>query len=182
MYQNAINTRKKIRNAMFALLKDGQNLQDISVTDLVKKADISRGSFYNHYKNVMEVAYEVEADIMDRLKQLLDNQSGKSDIKGIIKTIFAHLKENEQHFRAIIPAIPKYLLDDIKDKFLKNFLGNAFSRYNSTLKGIVTVMFLANGLSMTYLDYLEDKINVNLDQLCDIYTDIITNLLDGLKA
>lgn len=180
MYSNAINTRKKIREAMFQLLQNGKSLQDISITDLVKSANISRGSFYNHYNNVMEVADEVEDELMDNLNNIVASHKGNLDIKTVIKGIFDYLKENEDHYRAIVPVIPKYILEDLKEKFLKTFMNNTFSHLNSTTKGIVTMMFITNGLSVTYLDYLENKIDINLDELCNIYTSIITNLLNNI--
>ncbi len=180
MYSNAINTRKKIRDAMFTLLRSGNSFQDISITDLVKCANISRGSFYNHYKNIMEVADEVEDELMDELNNIVSQYKGNLDIRTVIKGIFSYLKKNESLYRAIVPAIPKYILEDLKDKFLKTFMDNTFSNLNSTTKGIVTMMFITNGLAVTYLDYLENKIDVNLDELCDIYTGIITNMLNNI--
>lgn len=182
MYQNAVNTRKKIRSAMFELLKSGTNLQDINISDLVKKAGISRGSFYNHYRNIIDVANEAENELVNGLTQIWETQKNNVDLRALIKSIFAYLKENERHYKAIVPAIPQYMLADIKNKFLKNFMSNSFSRLNSTPKGVVTILFITNGLVVTYFDYLEGKINVDIDQLCDIYTDIITNLLTGINA
>ena len=43
-------SQKCIKEAFFALLKE-KNFQDITISDLCKKADISRQTFYSLFKN-----------------------------------------------------------------------------------------------------------------------------------
>ena len=57
-YRNKIRSKQLIRNAVIELLDKKGNLSSITVSDVVEKANINRGTFYNHYNNVMEVIEE----------------------------------------------------------------------------------------------------------------------------
>ena len=48
--KTALMSQKCIKEAFFALLKE-KNFQDITISDLCKKADISRQTFYSLFKN-----------------------------------------------------------------------------------------------------------------------------------
>lgn len=50
-YRSSLRSKKLIINALVDLL-DEKPLDKITVTDIVKKADINRGTFYAHYENV----------------------------------------------------------------------------------------------------------------------------------
>lgn len=60
-------TRKLIRNTFAELIKEKQELNKITVSELVKRADINRGTFYNHYDSIYDVAEELEAEIIEVL-------------------------------------------------------------------------------------------------------------------
>ena len=44
-YRSALRSRKMIRQAFFELLKE-KSFEKITVTDVVKKADVNRSTFY----------------------------------------------------------------------------------------------------------------------------------------
>ena len=53
-YRSAIRSRRLIREAYTQLLKE-KNLQKITVTDIVTRAEINRATFYAHYPDVRGV-------------------------------------------------------------------------------------------------------------------------------
>ena len=53
-YRSAIRSRKLINEALVDLLLEKQ-LDKITVTDVVKRAEINRGTFYAHYKDIKDV-------------------------------------------------------------------------------------------------------------------------------
>ena len=65
-YKSAKRSRKMIRTA-FAKLMLEKEVDKITITDIVKEADLNRGTFYAHYQTPSDVLVEIENEIMDNL-------------------------------------------------------------------------------------------------------------------
>lgn len=57
-------TEQKIKNA-FLKIKDKKALSDITITEICKKAEISRPTFYKYYNNTLDVLENILRDICD---------------------------------------------------------------------------------------------------------------------
>ena len=85
-YKNAIRSKMLIRNALITLLNK-KPLSDISVTDIVKFADINRGTFYNHYSNPLDILEEIKNELMEKLSVVLKNSKNTSSIDDLLDII-----------------------------------------------------------------------------------------------
>lgn len=63
-------TRELLTNALIALLKE-KNLHEITVKELCDMADINRGTFYLHYKDINDMVEQIETDILTQYEELL---------------------------------------------------------------------------------------------------------------
>lgn len=66
MDRRVARTRQQLREALTQLLKT-KSVQDITVCELAEKVDISRGTFYLHYKNVFDMLDKIEQEMLDEL-------------------------------------------------------------------------------------------------------------------
>lgn len=177
-YKNSIETKKKIRDAVIYLYEKEKDLSNVSITDVVKTAKINRGTFYNHYNNVRDVIVELEDELMRELIETLDEATRvDNSSQKFINTIVDFLEKNEPVYRPLAKVAPKNMLDALKNKFLKEFKNNTFSYINSTKRGLTTIQFLANGLTYTYLDYLEGKTDMTLKELGEMAIILFDNIL-----
>ena len=89
-------TRKQLQTALAALMRE-KDLKDITVRELTELADVNRGTFYAHYKNISEVLESIQSDVarqLGRLFQHLDADSIFYDCESILSasaTIFISL-------------------------------------------------------------------------------------------
>lgn len=60
------NCGRRIRDALADLLQT-KSLTDISVSELSRKAKVSRATFYVHYDNVGDVFDELVGEVMDNV-------------------------------------------------------------------------------------------------------------------
>lgn len=60
------NCERRIRDALADLLQT-KSLTDISVSELSRKAKVSRATFYVHYDNVGDVFDELVGEVMDNV-------------------------------------------------------------------------------------------------------------------
>ena len=59
---SSVKTRNLIRDTFAELLYEKKNINKITVTELVQRADINRSTFYSHYDDVRHVAEDIKAE------------------------------------------------------------------------------------------------------------------------
>lgn len=77
-YRSSLRSKKLITDALVELL-DEKNLDKITVTDIVKKADINRGTFYAHYDNVSDVVTSIFQSAYEIIKNSVDGLQVNTD-------------------------------------------------------------------------------------------------------
>ena len=70
-YRSAKKSRRQIRNAFLDLAQE-KKVSSITVTDIVNRADLNRGTFYAHYDNIDALFDEIAKEIIDSLLGFLD--------------------------------------------------------------------------------------------------------------
>lgn len=78
-HRNAARSRRYIKQAFGELLNE-KDLAKITVTDIVERANIFRGTFYAHYLDV----YDLYTAIQNNIMETLDYAVGKMGIENII--------------------------------------------------------------------------------------------------
>ena len=63
-------TRRQLRECLITLLKE-KKVQDITVRELTDMADLNRGTFYLHYKDVLDLLEKTEAELQEDFNQLV---------------------------------------------------------------------------------------------------------------
>lgn len=79
-------TRRQLRECLITLLK-GKKIQDITVRELTDMADLNRGTFYLHYKDVFDLLEKTETELQDEFNQLVQKH-GAVDLKQRPAVIF----------------------------------------------------------------------------------------------
>ena len=63
-------TKKLLRQALTRLMQQ-KDFQSITVTDVVREADINRGTFYAHYRDVYDLREKIEAEMIEDFRELI---------------------------------------------------------------------------------------------------------------
>lgn len=93
-------TRKLIKKVFAEMLSEKEELGKISVSELCKRADISRGSFYSHYDDIYGVAEDYENEMIDTFfdnARLVESQN----IIHFIDAIFEFIRQNNENYRLL---------------------------------------------------------------------------------
>ena len=152
-------TRNAIRLAFAELLKEKNELKKITVSELVKKADINRGTFYIHYDSIYDVAEEFEAEVIESLSIETLSLSSIESIYLYFDEVFKYLKENEQIYKMLLVSDAPLLFLKKLDKYTTNTLfeflnNNSEIRKSKSLK--LDVSFFVDGIMNQILKYLID--------------------------
>lgn len=94
-------TRMVLRDSLLDLL-NAKPLNQISISELCREADINRNTFYNHYNAPYEIFHELEDELFEDLKRQLENVK---DQKEIILVACKALEKNKKMSKIIYSDI-----------------------------------------------------------------------------
>ena len=89
-------TKKLLRECLTHLLKE-KKIQDITVRELTEMADLNRGTFYLHYKDVFDLLEQTEEELLTAFRQLLnrlDAKNSDNELVPVFEEIFSMVQEN----------------------------------------------------------------------------------------
>ena len=70
-YRSSIRSKNLIKKALAKLIHE-KELSKITVSDIIREADISRGTFYAHFSDVKSVVTQIESEEMENLMDFVD--------------------------------------------------------------------------------------------------------------
>lgn len=90
-------TKKLLRQALTRLMQQ-KDFQSITVTDVVREADINRGTFYAHYRDVYDLREKIEAEMIEDFRELIADlhPSGTSNLQPVLARAVDYLEENRE--------------------------------------------------------------------------------------
>lgn len=89
-------TRRQLREGLIALLGE-KDIREITVKELTQRADVNRGTFYVHYRDVYDMREQVENELFGELAGLLDAYSPdqlRQGLRPILLDVFRFVGEN----------------------------------------------------------------------------------------
>lgn len=79
-------TKINLKQSLIKLLKD-KRIQDITVIELSTLANVHRGTFYFHYKDIYDLLEESESDILNDIKNIFKTFNSNNLEKNLFKTL-----------------------------------------------------------------------------------------------
>lgn len=182
-YRSAIRSRKLIRQAFLELLKE-KNLEKITVTDIVKRADINRSTFYAHYPDVMGVIDEIQEEILDYCQKMLDKVDFSEFFENpsiVLKDIIKILEENHELYRLLMHStMATKQLEQIKFLLLEKTMNNSAiaERYKDRFEFEFKLRFFMGGVVDVYSQWLNNELDCSLNDLTEQIAKLIVSVSD----
>ncbi len=160
-------TRRLIKTHFAQMLSEKKELEKITVSELCRRAEISRGAFYSHYDDIYGVAEDYENELIDaffdsaRLCQM-------HDIPSFIDVFFAFVSQNHEDYTRIcrshdfIFAVEK-LTGIATDKLRELCLAD--SRFCNQANLTLELRIFLEGLMCEYVKYCRGYSDITLDDL-----------------
>lgn len=138
-YRSAIRSRKLIKTAFMELAAE-KEISKITVKDIADRADINRGTFYAHYRDVYDVLEQIEDEAIENLSHFLDNLNNSvENIGDMMYPIDCYLnkdiklsqrllnsRESEMFFKKLHKVFKEKLLSN--ESYTKIFEGDSLSQ------------------------------------------------------
>lgn len=165
---SSAKTKKIIRNTFAELIKENKELNKVTVSELVRRADINIGTFYNHYDSIYDVAEEFEAEIIEVLFEDNKKLETINDAFNYLDNVINYLKENESTYRLLLSSKePLHFLDklnrSISDKLYVSLSCNQKLSKSDSLK--FNIAFFTDGIVNQVLKYFNGTSEYSLDEI-----------------
>ena len=183
-YRSSLRSKKLINSALADLLTE-KPLDKITVTDVVSRADINRGTFYAHYKDIPDVVDHLIQQTFAAIRDALMTQTHTpADIGAtLLSTIQEILEEDLPFYQKILKsnassAMQEQLLSVVLDFILEHqdrfYPGNQ-EEYQ------IAIRFCAGGLSNLYRDWFSGKLSCSLNELTKHGDAMILRIIGSMK-
>lgn len=169
-YRSSIRSKNLIKKALAKLIHE-KELSKITVSDIIREADISRGTFYAHFSDVNSVVTQIESEEMKNLMDFVDKYG------------FENICTKPNRF---IAAICEYMMRDMeyyRMLALSNILNNFIWRlvnvyYEKLLERVLTLnpdierneaevylIYITSGAKTAILSWLNGEIKGSPEEI-----------------
>lgn len=89
-------TKTQLRKALTELLQE-KSIDELSVTELTNRADVNRGTFYCHYRDIYDMLDQLEAETLEEFSTLMDSYPAprlQEGLRPILEDVFLFIRRN----------------------------------------------------------------------------------------
>lgn len=171
-YRSAARSKRLIREAFMKLLKE-KELEKITVTDIVKQADINRSTFYAHYPDVQGLLEELENEIIDSTMEILNETSYVNIIKDpypALSAIGRTIEEKQDFYKILMMTNGAIRYEEELTEYFVQQIANSPEFPNSIRKSpyfALRVSFFAGGIVSAYKQWLKGEVTCSLDEISE---------------
>lgn len=158
--------RHKIQSAFAELLAERGSINNITVTELAERAEITRGTFYNYYNNIYEVGAEIQSEIEKQVLSEYETMGTADSIEEYIDGVFIFLSRHEAIYRELLAS-------DASNTFLTQFENEMGQRVLEAMRknGVkdknaeIELLFTINGAIAILRKYYRKEVSLSLDDI-----------------
>lgn len=182
--QNLNNSSRKtvrlIKKVFAEMLSEKKELGKISVSELCKRADISRGSFYSHYDDIYGVAEDYENEMIDNFfssARLVESR----EIMHFIDSVFEFIRQNHENYRLLCRSndflfAAKKLTAIASSKLLELCLSDSRIKMKTHIE--LDLEIFLDGLLCEYVKHCRGYSDNALDDLYEYTKYWVTNFIE----
>ena len=149
-----------IKKTLLELIEEKKEFEGITVTELVKKANITRGAFYSHYNNIYDVAREFEEEI---IKKVFNDQkiNNIEELNNYIDQVFQYLEDKKEIYSILLTTSESML-------FLNRLSAKIYNSLSHDLNNKdLNILFFIAGTNNLIIKYFRKELKEDLNELCE---------------
>lgn len=176
------NTKRKLSTALKELMKQ-KDLSKISVSELVKKANLNRKTFYYHFQDINEL---LKWTIEEEAVHVINNFEKSDDYKEALLFLMDYIESNDDILMCAYDSIgregfKKFFYDDLYE-IVKKLVYSIESELNHVItndfRNFLIRMYTGAALNMIF-DYLGEPKNIKHEKTVH-YLDLV--IKSSIKA
>ena len=163
--KNETDNSKQFIITAFIQLLENTDYEELSVTQIAKKAGVGRATFYRHFKNKEDILKEYFNQ--QKEKFISDNiykPRAKEDFKENCLKAFTNLKNHKAFMQSIIKSHLEYLYRDfVNSEFVKNF------EKNYPKESLYAAYYAAGSFMNVSIEWVKSGCKESPEEIVEIY-------------
>jgi len=178
-YRSAIRSKKLINDALADLLLE-KPLDKITVTDVVTRAGINRGTFYAHYADIPDVINRLIQKTFSQIREVLSSEPHLMKVPEILLGQIQNILESDMEFykkvmsSSAASVMYEQVVNITMDYLLQNEQEYAFTNHEQY---VLTIRFCAGGLGNLYRNWFEGKLDMSLSELTQAAQKLLSSVM-----
>ncbi len=179
-YRSSLRSKRLIRQAFVELLRE-KDLEKITVTDIIMRADLNRGTFYAHYQDTRAVIEQIENEIIEKMLEFLAEFRYRNffqDPLPLLRKISSYLEENQEFYRILINSHgSEQFLTKLEAIFVQHMQTDTDipETIKRTPAFLVRTHFFAGGLVNLYQVWFRGEMEIPLQAIAVELSQIMTS-------
>jgi len=112
--RRVLYTKKIIKESLIGLLQH-KKIHEVTVTDICKKSDINRGTFYTHYKDTYDLLKSLEDELFNQISEYIE-ETPVEDYKDVLLLKALELIQENKELCKIL--FSKQMANNIMDRII----------------------------------------------------------------
>lgn len=168
-YRSSLRSKRLIYEALADLLQE-KPLEKITVADLVRRADINRGTFYAHFVDIPDVINHILDQYLEKISSAFEQEALPIDQwPGVLVRQLKSIFEEDSELTMKLASSP--LSTHIEQRLSKLMLDYLVTFQPHVPKisqddFVLKLRFCARGLAGMYHDWYSGLMPMSLDEIC----------------
>lgn len=159
-------TREAICTALVLLLKE-QPFYKITITDIVKRAGVSRTAYYSNYSSKQEILIDLVHTLISHINQELlpytDQNTGKAnDPKNFIRVLFEVILQQRDIYTILLEANFNHIILDSLNEIMLTSVSDKSD------ENIYRIFFNAGALYNVFTKWVQSGFHKSIDEMTEI--------------
>ena len=170
-YRSSKRSRRLIREAFLELLEE-RDLDKITVVDIVKRADVTRSTFYVHYPDIYGIIEEIQNEIISRHLEEFSQIEYRTMLHNpvpYLKSVAAMLEENSALFKKMGRSIQTSQYVEVLRKTIEEDTvsrSDVPEEVREPSAFSIRLHFFLAGILNTFQQWADGTLDCSLDELC----------------
>ena len=178
---SSAKTKALIRETFVQMLGEKQALDKISVSELVKRANLNRTTFYTHYSDIYGISEEMESETVAALfagKKRLDTPQA---MEVFMREMLDYFCQHDATYRLLLTTddplrFLRKLCHMTKEKLKEGVRANSALSQKPYME--LRLAVFVDGLAEQFISFFRGKSELTLDELCKGLLCIFHTILD----
>ncbi|MDR0290120.1 MAG: TetR/AcrR family transcriptional regulator [Treponema sp.] len=164
-------TRMVLRDSLAALMKEKSILR-ISIKDICERADVSRSTFYAHYKDQYDLLRQIQEETIENFEKFLEkynNDVSKSGIIRMLEEMLRYIADNGESIQSLLSEngdinFQKRIFGYTRQKQVLKYLAGEF---DGRTQGYASI-FVVNGSIGLIQQWLKNGMDVPVGEMAKL--------------
>lgn len=177
-YRSSIRSKNLIKKAVAKLIHE-KELNKITVSDIIREADISRGTFYAHYSDVDSVLKQIENEELKVLMEYVNRfglENILTNVTELFEQICEYLSRDMEYYRMLAQSnVLNNFLWRLVEVYYDSLLDMVVQQKNATNRDEANIylIYVTSGAKTTILSWLNGNLNGSPQRVAKIVGDLV---------